>query len=126
MIGINNLKTGGHPADQVIAGIQALVEELSVKLPETQVILLGTFPSGNDPQSQRRQDIDKIQQNIENLGDKENVTFLNLNPRFINDDGSLKAELYSKDEVHLVEKGYEAWAQALLPTLEKLIPNAQQ
>lgn len=124
MIGINNLKTGGHTADQVIAGIQALVEELVIKLPNSQVVLLGTFPSGNDPKSQRRQDIVKIQQNIANLGDKENVTVLNLNPNFLNPDGSLKSELYNKDEIHLAEKGYQAWAEALMPTLNKLIiPN---
>ena len=125
MIGINNLKTGGQPADQVIAGIQALVEELTIKLPETQIILLGTFPSGNDPKSQRRQDIGKIQENIATLGDKENVSFLNLNPSFLNSDGSLKAELYSKDEIHLIEEGYRSWAEALLPTLNSLIANAK-
>ncbi|WP_018969866.1 GDSL-type esterase/lipase family protein [Rubritalea marina] len=121
MIGINNLVTAKQPADQVVSGIQALVEELVIKLPNTQILLLGTFPANLDPQSKLRQDINTIQSSIASLGDKENVTFLNLNPSFTNADGSLKTELYQPDMLHLSEAGYDAWAAAILPTLKPLM-----
>ncbi|MFC4992680.1 GDSL-type esterase/lipase family protein [Rubritalea tangerina] len=120
MIGVNNLLTARHSADQITGGIEALVEELTAKLPETEILLLGPFPSGQNPEEARRKTIAKIQQNIAPLGDKERVTYLDLAPAFTNPDGSLKAEAYSGDKIHLRPKGYEIWAEAILPTLEKI------
>ena len=121
MIGINNLLTAHHNADQITGGIEALVEELTAKLPESEIILLGIFPSGQNPNEARRVTIAQIQKNIAPLGKKEHVTYLDLTPAFTNEDGTLKADAYSSDKIHLKPTGYEIWAKALMPTLEKVM-----
>ena len=121
MIGVNNLLTANHNADQITGGIEALVEELTAKLPESEIILLGTFPSGQNPDENSRTTIAQIQKNIAPLGEKDHVTFLDLTAAFSNADGTLKAEAYSNDKIHLQPAGYEIWAKALMPTLENVM-----
>ena len=121
MIGVNNLLTARHNADQITGGIEALVEELTAKLPNSEIILLGPFPSGQNPDEARRVSIAKIQQDIASLGEKDHVTYLDLAPAFTNDDGTLKGDAYSGDKIHLQGKGYDIWAEALMPTLEKVM-----
>ncbi|MEO1857685.1 MAG: GDSL-type esterase/lipase family protein [Rubritalea sp.] len=121
LVGVNNLVAANHNEDQIIGGIEALVEELIAKLPDSEIILLGPLPSGNHPKDARRLSIAKIQKNIASLGEKEHVTYLDLAPAFTNTDGSLKADAYSSDKIHLQAKGYEIWAEALMPTLEKVM-----
>jgi len=121
MIGVNNLLTANHNADQITGGIEALVEELTAKLPESEIILLGTFPSGQNPDENSRTTIAQIQKNIAPLGEKDHVTFLDLTAAFTNADGTLKAEAYSNDKIHLQPAGYEIWAKALMPTLENVM-----
>jgi len=121
MVGVNNLLTANHNANQITGGIEALVEELTAKLPESEIILLGPFPSGQNPDETSRVTIAQIQKNISPLGEKEHVTYLDLTPSFTNADGTLKADVYAEDKIHLQAKGYEIWAKALMPTLERLM-----
>jgi putative membrane-bound dehydrogenase-like protein len=126
MIGVNNLLTANHNADQITGGITALVKKLNEKLPSTEVILLGPFPSGQNATDPRRVTIAQIQQNIAPLGKRDHVTYLDLAPAFTNTDGTLNSQAYSGDKIHLKRKGYEIWAKALLPTLEKVAPTRRQ
>lgn len=121
MVGVNNLLTANHNADQITGGIEALVEELTAKLPESEIILLGLFPSGQNPDEASRIIIAQIQKNITPLGEKEHVTYLDLTAAFTNTDGTLKAEAYADDQIHLKPAGYEIWAKALMPTLQSVM-----
>jgi lysophospholipase L1-like esterase len=51
MIGTNN--TGGHTAQQIAGGIQAIVEELKRQKPNIKVLVLGVFPRGNGGDAER-------------------------------------------------------------------------
>ena len=51
MIGTNNVGSG---AKQIAAGVQAIVETLRTKLPETKVLLLAIFPRDAEAKSGRR------------------------------------------------------------------------
>jgi lysophospholipase L1-like esterase len=51
MIGTNN--TGGHSAQQIAGGIQAIVEELRRQKPDIKVLVLGVFPRGNASDAER-------------------------------------------------------------------------
>lgn len=51
MIGTNN--TGGHSAQQIAGGIQAIVEELRRQKPDIKVLVLGVFPRGNSSDAER-------------------------------------------------------------------------
>lgn len=49
------------------------------------------------------------------------VTFLNLQDRFLMPDGSINQAMYS-DGLHLSAEGYQAWADGLAPIIQKFIP----
>eukprot|EP01052_Picozoa_sp_SAG31_P010731 SAG31_NODE_596_length_13674_cov_3.806409_5_plen_86_part_00 len=42
--GTNNIGNVGHKADPVAKGIKLLLDELRARLPQTKILLLGTFP----------------------------------------------------------------------------------
>jgi lysophospholipase L1-like esterase len=51
MIGTNN--TGGHTAEQIAGGIQAIVEEVKRQKPDVKILVLGVFPRGNANDAER-------------------------------------------------------------------------
>jgi lysophospholipase L1-like esterase len=51
MIGTNNI--GGHSAQQIAGGIQAIVEELKRQKPDIKILVLGVFPRGNSADAER-------------------------------------------------------------------------
>ncbi len=122
MIGTNNLKSGPvrmSPA-QTAAGVKAVVDKLRSKLPETHILLLGILP--RQPQYDwmpaARRDTNR---RIARLDDGKWVHFLDFSDRYVNEDGSLKAELYRGDLLHLSSEGYRVWADAIRQPLARLM-----
>ena len=50
--------------------------------------------------------------------------YLNINQALLNENGALPCD-FMPDLLHPNEKGYEIWANAIRPTLEKLPPRTQ-
>jgi beta-glucosidase len=118
MIGTNNI--GGYTPAEIADGIKAIVEKLRAKLPCTKVLVLGVFPRGatlNDPLRQQQMQINEI---IAKLADGKAVFFLDINPKFLTADGVLRREVFP-DLVQLTPKSYETWAEAIEPTVAKLM-----
>jgi len=46
---------------------------------------------------------------------------LDLTKDFLNADGTIKAELFTGDKIHLSLAGYEAYAQRLQPLLDPVL-----
>jgi lysophospholipase L1-like esterase len=125
MIGTNNTgkeqdhQTIRNTPPQVIEGVTAVVHEIQAKLPETKILLLAIFP-----RSQRgepiRDEIKQINLSIAQLDDGKSVTFLDIGPKFLEPDGTLSREIMP-DLLHPSEKGYQIWAEAMQPTLNRLM-----
>jgi lysophospholipase L1-like esterase len=118
MIGTNNI--GGYTPAEIADGIKAIVEKLRSKLPQTKVLVLGVFPRGataNDPLRKQQSAINKI---AAKLADGKAVFFLDISPKFLTADGVLSREVFP-DLVHLTPKSYEIWAEAIQPTVVKLM-----
>ena len=54
------------------------------------------------------------------LARRRRVHYLDIGPRFLQDDGTLSREIMP-DLLHLSEKGYTIWAESIEPTLKKLM-----
>jgi lysophospholipase L1-like esterase len=52
------------------------------------------------------------------LSDQANVTHIDINHAFLNEDETLNTSLYKNDKLHYNLQGYEAWARVLVPLLE--------
>jgi lysophospholipase L1-like esterase len=118
MIGTNNL--AAHSAEQIAAGITAIVQEIHKRSPKTKVLLLGIFPRGKDP-GPVREKIKEINRIIARLDDGgKTVQYLDIGEKFLEPDGSLSPEIMY-DYLHLTEKGYRIWADAVKEPIQKLL-----
>jgi len=117
MIGTNN---GKDSADDVAAGITAIIKEIQKKSPTTKVLLLGIFPRGAMPNPGREKN-DKVNTMVAKLDDGgKTVKYLDIGAKFMNEDKSISKEIMP-DFLHLTEKGYQIWADAVLPTVKELL-----
>jgi len=117
MIGTNN--TGNCSAPDIALGITAIVLEIEKRLAQTKILLLGIFPRGEKPGPQRDK-IAEINQGIAKLDGTHHVTFLDIGPEFLTADGLITKDIMP-DFLHPNEKGYRIWAEAIVPTVKKLM-----
>jgi len=118
MIGTNN--SGSNTPEQIAEGVAAIVKQLRTKLPKTQVLLLAVFPRGPDKNDKRRQVNEKTNEIFKKLADGKIVHYLDIGPKFLQDDGTLTREIMP-DLLHLSKKGYTIWAESIEPTLKTLM-----
>lgn len=120
MIGTNNFGLEGHPPSDVAKGIGVIVQTLRKKLPASKILLLAIFPRDEKPNTESRKRIQKVNEQIATLDDRKNVRFLDIGPKLTNSDGSIAKEVMP-DFLHLSEKGYQIWADAMNPLLRQLM-----
>ena len=57
---------------------------------------------------------------IARLDGHDNISFLDIGPKFLNPDGTISKDVMN-DYLHPTAKGYRIWAQEMEPTLAKLL-----
>lgn len=118
MIGTNN--SNSNTPEEIADGIEMIIERLKSKTPETEILLLGVFPRGATPADRLRQVNQKTNEIISQLADGEQVHYLDIGQKFLQDDGTLSKEIMP-DLLHLSEKGYRIWAEAIEPKVAELM-----
>ena len=123
LIGTNNL-TGHNVREntdpEIVAGITAVCSTIRKKSPQTKVLLLGVLPRGAEPMGTHRTRIRAINLELAKLDGKDGVTFLDVGPKLLDENGKFLAGV-APDNLHLSESGYRLWAEAMEPTLVKLL-----
>jgi beta-glucosidase len=119
MIGTNNSNGMDNTAEEIADGIQAIVARLRKKLPEMKILVLAVFPRGEKPNPQRDK-IKEVNETVAKSADGKTVYFLDIGGEFLADDGSLPMEIMP-DFLHLSEKGYTIWAEAIEPKVKELM-----
>lgn len=124
MIGTNNLsaRPGSTPntPEEIAEGIAAAVQRYRTRFPEGKVLLLGVFPRGALPASPYREPIRRINAIIAKLDDGRTVRYMDIGERFLAPDGSIPADVMA-DGLHPTAKGYEIWANAVMPTVREMM-----
>jgi lysophospholipase L1-like esterase len=120
LIGTNNFGLEGHSPDQVAKGVAACVQSLRKRLPSTKLILLAIFPRDEKANADIRKKIKAVNDQIVKLDDRKTVHYLDIGPKLSNPDGSLSKDIMP-DFLHLSEKGYQIWADAMAPLLKELM-----
>ncbi len=122
MLGTNN--TASHTAEQIAAADRKIVAMIRAKLPETKVLVLAVFPRGprknrdGSPEAwEKRMEIIKaVNADLAKLDDGANVRFLDINARFLGNDGTIP-NVIMPDQLHPNAAGYQLWAEAMNPLL---------
>lgn len=118
MIGTNN--SGSNTPEEIFEGNKAIVEKLKEALPKTKILVLGIFPRGENADDPRRQVNEKTNAMLAKLADGQQVHYLDIGKSFLNEEGVLTKEVMP-DLLHLSEKGYTIWAEAIEPSVKKLM-----
>lgn len=119
MIGTNN--TGRDSAGQVADGVKAVTAEYLKRCPHAHILLLGIFPRGEAAADPIRAKIADINKQIAGM-ESDRVTFLDIGAKFLAADGTLSREIMG-DFLHPTAKGYQIWADAIQPVVEKYLPQ---
>jgi lysophospholipase L1-like esterase len=127
MIGTNNIggvkKDGtatGNTAEEIAEGIKAIVEKFRGKFPQAKVLLLAVFPRNVSPDSAQRAAVNNINKIIAKFDDGKSVRYLDIGNKFLNKDGTLPKDIMP-DALHPNLRGYEIWAEAVLPTVHEML-----
>ena len=123
MIGTNN--TGHRNRDQespqdTFDGIKAVIQKLGEKTPDTKVLLLSIFPRGETAGDQMRVRNATANALVPTLADNKRVFFMDIGARFLAADGATLSKDIMPDLLHLSDKGYAIWAEAVKAKLEAL------
>jgi lysophospholipase L1-like esterase len=124
MAGTNNI--GARPpaggaeskAAEIADGLKAVLDVCRAKAPDAVVILMGITPRNDNPAALPV--VEKANERLERLADGKKVRYLNINAKLADKEGKLR-EGMSPDRLHLSEKGYQVWADALKPVLTEVL-----
>jgi lysophospholipase L1-like esterase len=118
MIGTNN--AGSNSAKEIADGIKAIVAEIHKRSPKTKVLLLGVFPRGEKPNPMRDK-LKEVNKTIAKLDDGgKTVKYLDIGAKFVQPDGTISKDIMY-DFLHLTEKGYRIWADAVQGPIKELM-----
>ncbi len=67
-----------------------------------------------------RERLKSVNEKIAKLDDGSNVHYLDIGKAFLNDDGSI-SKTVMPDFLHLSQRGYRIWADAMEPTLWSML-----
>lgn len=119
MIGTNNSNGQDNTAEEIADGIKAIVCKLRTELPQTKVLILSIFPRGATPSAQRTKNA-LASEIASGMADGKMIYYLDINNQLLQADGTLTREIMP-DLLHPKAKGYAIWAEAVEPTISKLM-----
>jgi lysophospholipase L1-like esterase len=118
MIGTNNM--GPNTPPEIAEGIGAVVVELQRNFPNAKILLLAIFPRGRpgDPIRDRVAETNAI---IAKLHDGRRVFFMDIGPKFLDDQGNFLPGAFRPDNLHPAAPGYELWGAAVKDKIAELL-----
>ncbi len=118
MIGTNNSNRDDNTEAEILEGVQAVIKQIRLRLPETKLLVCGIFPRGQTFSTQRGK-ILQVNQALAKVADGKMIHYIDFGPQLIEADGSISKTIMP-DALHLSETGYEIWAQAIEPKLKEM------
>jgi lysophospholipase L1-like esterase len=118
MIGTNNAGEAANSPQQIATGIRNIIKAIHKRSPSTNVLLLGIFPRGAVKADAKNMEVNAI---IAKFHDGRRIHYLDLRKHFLTSKGEISRDLMP-DYLHLSEKGFKVWADAIrgkLATLAK-------
>jgi len=120
MIGTNNL--GNNTVEEIADGVKTIVADYQKRCPEATILLQAIFPRAEQPTDPARAKIKAINEVISKLGDDKKVIYIDFGDKFLNPDGTMSKEIMP-DFLHPSAKGYQIWADAIQPIIDRYFPT---
>lgn len=118
MGGVNDI-SHGVSADSIVSAMTQVVTTIQARCPKTEIYVQSMLPFNNDVHlwkllKGREQVVVDGNKGLESMCQRLGVTFINLYPLFVGENGKMKPE-YTNDGLHLMGGAYLIWRDALLP-----------
>lgn len=122
MGGVNDI-SHGVSADSIVSAMTQVVTTIQARCPKTEIYVQSMLPFNNDVRlwkllKGREQVVVDGNKGLESMCQRLGVTFINLYPLFVGENGKMKPE-YTNDGLHLMGGAYLIWSDALLPYIRK-------
>ena len=122
MGGVNDI-SHGVSADSIVSAMTQVVTTIQARCPKTEIYVQSMLPFNNDVRlwkllKGREQVVVDGNKGLESMCQRLGVTFINLYPLFVGENGKMKPE-YTNDGLHLMGGAYLFWRDALLPYIRK-------
>lgn len=117
LIGTNN--TGDCNDTQIAEGVTAIVREYQRLCPAAVILVHGLLPRAENPNDSIRAKIKRINAIVSKLDDGKKVIYADFGDKFLQPDGTIIRSLMP-DFLHPSAAGYDLWAEAIRPTVEKI------
>lgn len=122
MGGVNDI-SHGVSADSIVSAMTQVVTTIQARCPKTEIYVQSMLPFNNDVRlwkllKDRDQVVVDGNKGLESMCQRLGVTFINLYPLFVGENGKMKPE-YTNDGLHLMGGAYLIWRDALLPYIRK-------
>ena len=112
MIGTNN----NQVPKSIAAGIGKIIQIIHANAPSAKIILFSILPRNDwNGGMEKTRSINEI---IKNYNGCLNVYYYDLGIYYLNNNGTLKEELFAEDKLHLAPQGYEVWKEKLLTIIK--------
>jgi lysophospholipase L1-like esterase len=119
MIGTNNSNNKDNTEAEILEGVNAIIQQIRTRQPDTKIILLGIFPRGATFSTQRGK-ILQVNEALARLDDGKDIFYMDFGPQLIENDGSISKSIMP-DYLHPNAAGYRIWANATEPKLKQLL-----
>lgn len=121
MSGVNDI-SHDVSADSIARVMERLIVMVKQGSPRTKIYLQSLLPFNNDVREWKLlkgRDHVVVEANLllEQVARRQGVTWINLYPLFVDDQGRLRADL-TNDGLHLMGKGYLIWRDAIKPYIK--------
>ena len=121
MCGVNDI-SHDVSADSIARATEKLIVMVKNGSPRTKIYLQSLLPFNNDVRERKLlkgRDYVVVEANelLEQVARRQGVTWINLYPLFVDDQGRLREDL-TNDGLHLMGKGYLIWRDAIKPYIK--------
>ncbi len=120
LIGVNNFGHLNETPQQVFEGVKSVVKTLRKNYPKAKILVNGVFPFEESANSPKRTQVREVNSLIAKLNDDKHIFVKDYGAIFLQTDGNISKEIMG-DFLHPTEKGYQLWADAMLPDIQRLM-----
>ena len=116
LIGTNDLRDK-KTVDEVVTNIKEIIKEIKKNRKNAEIYLESIYPvnekvNEKGVEGRKNEDIKEINNQLKKYAKEENITFINIYDKLVDDEGLLNEE-YTTDGLHINENGYEVITKEL-------------
>lgn len=116
--GDNDLSWAEYSVDEYMKDMRCFVRMVQVNFPKAKIAIVSIKPSP----SKSANTLNKFRDANSRLKEfcfQNNIDFINTHDAMLNEDGSIKKEIFKSDMLHMNSDGYNIWKEVILPYLVK-------